>query len=327
MKILSPMAYGSGAFHVHKMLAENIPGYEVCGYNPYLTLFPPLLNSIGKDIAADIIHSNSDYGFFFKRKNKPLVLTFHGFVFDKETRQYSTTVQKFYHSTSLLYFTRKSLQAADSVTCVSKFTANMIHQVLGYDKPIRVIYNGINAEMFRPASSNNNGSIKVLFSGHPTRRKGADLLPEIARKLDKNIVIQYTSGIRDKPLTQVDLRLVNLGSIPFAGMPEVYQQADILLFPTVREGFGLVAAEAMACGLPVVATNCSSLPELVVHGKGGYLCELGNAADFAARINELANNLQLRRQMGDFNRERVEKRFRLDEMVKNYRELFEEVLG
>ena len=116
-------------------------------------------------------------------------------------------------------------------------------------------------------------------------------------------------------------------SAPYRHMPELYRQADLLLFPTVREGFGLAAAEAMACGLPVVATDCSSIPELVVHGKSGFLCPVGDAKQFAARINELAESADLRRQMGEYNRARVEEKFTLQRMINEYRELFEETLG
>ena len=110
-------------------------------------------------------------------------------------------------------------------------------------------------------------------------------------------------------------------------MPTVYQNADILLFPTVREGFGLAAAEAMSCGLPVVATDCSSLPELIDDGKGGFLCPLGDVDVFAEKINFLAENPQLRREMGEYNRTRVEKMFTLDRMVGEYQKLFDEVLS
>ena len=101
---------------------------------------------------------------------------------------------------------------------------------------------------------------------------------------------------------------------------------DILLMPTVREGFGLAVAEAMACGLPVVASDCSSIPELIDDGKGGYLCPIGDVDAFAEKINLLAESPTLRREMGEYNRTKVEKLFTLDRMVKNYQALFEEVL-
>ena len=65
----------------------------------------------------------------------------------------------------------------------------------------------------------------------------------------------------------------------------------------------------------------------MVDGKGGFLCPAGDAAQFAARINELAEAVTLRRQMGEYNRARVEERFTLQRMVSEYRELFEETLG
>lgn len=108
-------------------------------------------------------------------------------------------------------------------------------------------------------------------------------------------------------------------------MPEIYQDADILLFPTVREGFGLAAAEAMASGIPVVTTNCSALPELVHHGKGGYLCSIGNVDDYAKRINFLASSPEIRKKMGEYNRQRIEENFTLSIMINRYEKLFDTV--
>jgi len=139
--------------------------------------------------------------------------------------------------------------------------------------------------------------------------------------------IIYTSGLRASRMLADHSQLQCLKSVPYHKMPAVYQDADILLFPTVREGFGLAAAEAMSCGLPVVATDCSSLPELIDDGNGGFLCPLGDVDAFVEKIRLLAENPQLRREMGDYNRAKVEKMFTLDRMVRQYQELFEEVLS
>ena len=64
-----------------------------------------------------------------------------------------------------------------------------------------------------------------------------------------------------------------------------------------------------------------------IPGKGGYLCELGNVDDFARRINDLADSPQLRKKIGEFNRARIENKFTLTKMAKNYHSLFEEVLS
>lgn len=105
-------------------------------------------------------------------------------------------------------------------------------------------------------------------------------------------------------------------------MHRVYQNADILFFPTLWEGLGLAAIEAMSCGLPVVSIRCSALPEVVDHGKGGFLCEPNDTKEMLARVRELIANPHLRREMGEFNREKVLREFRLQQLLDSYTELF-----
>jgi glycosyltransferase involved in cell wall biosynthesis len=97
--------------------------------------------------------------------------------------------------------------------------------------------------------------------------------------------------------------------------------------PTVREGLCVSVLEAMACGLPVITSNCSSLPEQIDEGKGGFLCPVGDINAFVDKINLLAKSPGLRKEMGSYNREKVLKYFTLTRMVKAYRNLFEEILS
>ena len=327
MNICSPMARGNGAHVVHKILEKNLNGYAVCDYNPYWTFFPPALPFLCSDRNADIIHTTPDYGLFFHREDTPLIITFHNYMLDNFMQNYSSLAQRIHYKTDLNWFTKHSLNIAAIVTSVSKFTAELIKKKIGYTKKIRVIYNGVNAETFKPVKQISDGPVKVLFSGNLTQRKGAHLLPKIADKLNPGIVIQYTRGLRTNRSILNSPSLQDIGSVKYSEMPKLYQQADILLFPTVREGFSLAVLEAMASGLPVVATDCSSLPEQIIPDKGGSLCQLGNADDFARSINELADSPQLRREMGQFNRARIENEFTVEKMIKNYHSLFEEMLS
>lgn len=326
MKIYSPMPSGSGAYVVHKQLEKYIPEYTVCTYDPYLTVFPPSLFVLSNKIKANLIHTTPDYGIFFKKKNIPLVITFHGFVLDRFMRNCSTLVQYVHYQTDLRWLTIMSLRFASIVTAVSNFVADTVKNELNFTGTIRTIYNGIDTNLFVPAKEIGSSVIKVVFVGNQRKAKGIDLLPRIAERLNNGIVIQYTSGLRGSRQHFDSSNIINIGSFKHDDMPLVYQQADILVFPTFREGFGLAAAEAMACGLPVVATNCSSLPELVVNGKGGYLCEVGDVAKFAERINTLAESSRLRREMGEYNRCRIEQYFNIDNMIRSYCDLFEEIL-
>jgi len=325
--IISPLASGNGAFVVHKNLEALIPDYKVYPYHPYRTVLPLSLLPIGRKPKPTLIHTTPDYGLFHARKDVPLVLTFHNYVLDAFMQAYSSPLQNLHYQTDLKWFTKKSVSLASTITAVSQFTADLVSKEMALKKTIKVIYNGIDEATFRPKKKSAQKKIRVLFSGNLTERKGAQWLLPILDKLNNNIEIIYTAGLRGKGDLGFHSRLLNAGKVEYCDMPQLYQSADILLFPTVREGFGLAAAEAMACGLPVVATNCSSLPELVDEGKGGFLCGLGDVDDFAAKINLLADNEIVRREMGDYNRAKVEQMFTLSRMVAEYEELFERVLA
>ena len=320
------MATGNGAHVVHQMLEAGIPGYQVCSYNPWWTLAPPALSLLCRSARQDIVHSTPDYAIFNARRDAPLVITFHNYVLDAYMAGYSSPMQRLHYASGLKWFTEKACRRADVITAVSKYTAQLVTTELNPDRDIRVIYNGIDEQAFTPAETGQRPgkTIKVLFSGNLSRRKGVDLLPGILEQLNPGIELMYTTGLRCKQRLPEHPALTCVGQVPYSEMPELYRQADILLFPTVREGFGLAAAEAMACGLPVVATDCSSIPELVVDGKGGFLCQVGDTGQFAARINELAESASLRQQMGEYNRARVEEKFTLQRMLNEYRALFEE---
>jgi len=328
MKIYAPLARGNGAYVVHRMLADAIPGYHVCGYNPWWTLFPPALRFLCRSGATDIVHTTPDYAVFSKCRNTPLVLTFHNYVLDEFMSRYSTLPQRLHYRTDLKWFTRMSVRRADAITAVSRFTAELVDRELRPGTQIRVIYNGIDETRFIPQRTGSAGRVvRVLFSGNPTLRKGANLLPLIAQQLQPGIELLYTAGLRSGQRLPGGPVLRCVGSVPHDRMPELYNSVDMLLFPTVREGLSLAALEAMACGLPIITTDCASMPELVEHGRGGYLCPAGDAEAFSARINELAEAPLLRNEMGAFNRTRIEADFTRSRMIREYRDLFEEVAG
>ena len=324
MRILSPIVRGSGAVVVHKMLETALPGYRVCTYSPKLEYMPILMRGLCKG-AADLIHTGPDYGVFFARHQLPLVVTFHNYVLDPFMRAYSTPLQNLHYATDLRLFTRLALRRAQAITAVSHFTADLVRNDLGFAGKITVIPNGIDTMRFFPARSKRSDRVvRVLFSGNPTRRKGGHWLQKIAAHLDRNVRLIITGGLRGgQDLKEAGGRLEWMTSVPHESMPELYRNVDILLLPTVREGMSLAVLEAMASGLSVVATDCSSMPELIIDGKGGFLCRLGDVVDFAKRINQLADSVLLRRDMKEFNRSRVEQYFTAQKMVSSYCDFFD----
>ena len=320
------MPTGSGAIVVHSHLENNLTNYSISPFSPKYEYLPFLMRQFS-DKNADIVHTTPDYGFFHARKNQKLVVTLHNYVLDQAMIPYSSLIQRIHYKTDLRLFTKLSLEKAHTVTAVSQFVADKTKEDLGFKGEIKVIPNGVDEQLFVPEKiqSYTKKRIKVLFSGNLTKRKGAQWLMPILEKLNPNIDIVYTEGLRGGYRLPNHSRLQCLGSIPHHKMPEAYQKADILLFPTVREGFGLAAAEAMACGLPVVTTDCSALPEVVHHDKGGYLCPIGGIDEFAKRINYLASSVEMRKEMGLYNRQLIEDKFTLSQMVGTYESLFKNI--
>lgn len=326
MNIVSSLPSGSGASIVHSMLQQNISGYRVNYYSPKYEYFPVALTRF-RDSSADLVHCLPDHAVFLAHRQQKLVVTFQNYVLDRFMWKYSTWPQRIHYHTDLLYFTKRALARSDVVTSVSTFTANLVKEELGYDQDIQVIYNGVDPDAFTPPSqTRKDNKIIVAFSGNPTVRKGAYLLPEICARLDKNIDIVCTMGLRNRgSLPSADnLKVVN--RIPNDRMKEFYNAADILLMPTVREGLPLAVLEAMSCGLPIVASDSSSLPELVVDGLGGYLCSIDDAQEFSNKINRLARDFNERKLMGEYNRQRISEKFTVRRMVSAYVALFEKLL-
>lgn len=326
-RILAAVPAGSGAAVIHRALKDALPGYSLATYPPRWEYFPPLLGRL-REPAADLVHAPPDHAAFVCPRRTPLVITFHNYLLDRAMRPYSSAVQRLHYAADLQLYTRMALRRAAAVTAVSTFTAQLVREDLRFAGPIEVIPNGVDVARFCPAERlARNGPLRVLFSGNLTRRKGADLLPKIARLAGPDVEIHYTTGARAGVADPRWAGLHPVGRVLHEEMPALYRQFDVLLFPTVREGFGLAVTEAMATGLPVVASNSSTMPELIENEVGGLLCPLREPEAYAAALRRLAADRELGRRMGAHNRRVVEQRYTVERMVAGYRALFERVLG
>ena len=159
-----------------------------------------------------------------------------------------------------------------------------------------------------------------------------DVWGEVARACPEARLVIVGSGPLRQQLEQRVTALGGAGRIVFTGyVPErdkvdYYRLADVLLFPSALEGFGFTVAEAMACGLPVVASNRGSIPELVVDGEGGFLVDPERPADFVAGTVGLLRDALLRAKLGAANVERAQRRFRWERCAADTAAIYEEVL-
>ena len=129
-----------------------------------------------------------------------------------------------------------------------------------------------------------------------------------------------------QPLSRIVPWVVSAGL--HAGLIGLYQGADLLAFPSVwHEPFGIPIVEAMACGLPVVATRGGGVPEIIEDGETGILVERGDAAALAQGIIRLLGDDALRARMGRAGRRRAVERFSWETVAENLLACYERVLG
>jgi glycosyltransferase involved in cell wall biosynthesis len=176
----------------------------------------------------------------------------------------------------------------------------------------------------------------VLFLGGLKPRKNLFLLLDAWRRVAARHpaarLVVAGGGDLLEPLRRRVRRLGLAGHVVFTGyVPESdkvdhFNLGDVFLFPSAMEGFGLAVAEAMSVGLPVVASDRGSLPELVVDGEGGFLCPPEQAEAFAERLLLLLGDAGLREKFGRANRERVDRLFRWSRCVDETRRVYEEAM-
>lgn len=290
-------------------------------YLPWLVPAPP------KPQWANITHINSWLVPKFIPRELPVVATVHLCVQDPIIRPYKSLVQHLYHKLWVTPIEQYVLNHAKAVTSVSLYTKNKVQNIFNINN-VELIYNGIDVEKFKyKKSTSKNDTFKLLFAGTNSIRKGFDLLPLIMEELGCEYELVFTSNHPDS----VNHLPTNMKAIPYcksqAEMLDLYHSVDALIFPSRLEGFGLVVAEAMACGLPVVIADSSALTELVDHGTTGFLCERDNVDDFVQTIRNLKKHPELCIDVGKRAQDIAITRFNKDDMVEKYIDLYTRVLN
>lgn len=290
--------------------------------------FPPLLHlALRGDWAgpARLVHSGSRAGFALRADGRPLVVTVHHLVADPAYRPYTRPTQRLFHRLERIY-DGLSIARADTVACVSTYTRDRVAEIYGR-QDAQVVHNGIDTTAFRPLPQEGppRHLFRLLFVGNCTRRKGADLLSPLMARLGPGYELWVTGGQRRAEVPLEGPAITLLGQLSRQELVQAYNRCHVLVFPSRLEGFGLAVAEAMACGLPVVTTRRSSLPELVVDQAGGYLCPVDDVVALAEAVRELAADPTRRQEMGIWNRERAETLFSFEVMAHRYRALYAEL--
>lgn len=322
---------GTDKFTEQLVAALNQRGFQAAiTWLPHHAEYLPWLVPVPeKPDWANIAHVNTWLHPRFYPKNTPMIATLHHCVQDKNFLPYKTFAQKIYHQFWITPIEKHCLNVANLITTDSQYTAQCAKDIFGID-PAHVIYIGIDSETFHPnglvKSVNKNEPLRLIFVGTNSTRKGFDLLPKIMQQLGDDFQLFYTSNAEQyEPLPKNMIQLPPQKTAQ--DLAKAYRTMDALVFPSRLEGFGLVVAEAMASGLPVVITNGSALTELVKHGETGFLCEKDNIDNFVQTIRDLKEYPELYIEVGKRARDIATTRFSIDEMVNQYIDFYAGLLN
>ena len=312
-----------------------------------LDAFQRNLAMVGAAAAPDIVHCHTWYSHLAGVIARPvtgakLVLTTHSLEPHRPWKV--EQLGNAYHATT--WIERTAYQNADGVVAVSKAMKADVQSLYGVaPRRVRVIHNGIDPDEYRPRHDPDTlirlgvqpELPTVLFVGRITRQKGILHLVRALRHLDPHLQVVLCAGapdtkeIGEEMTTLVEqarhdagVRIVWISEmLPKADTIALYSHADVFVCPSVYEPFGIINLEAMACETPVVAAAVGGIPEIVQHGKTGWLvrfaaqgsssAEPKKPAEYqralATAINGLMSDPARRHKMGKAARARVLEHF------------------
>lgn len=209
---------------------------------------------------------------------------------------------------------------------------------------VKVIYNGIDIRRYSKQRENN--TVKMALNIEPSTqiigtvaRLAAekdqftllDTFSKVAGKIDNTKLIIVGDGPLRKELTDYANGLGISDKVLFLGfrenIPDIINIFDVFVLSSLMEGVSLTLLEAMASELPIVATNVGGNPEVVIDGVTGFLVPPKEPEKTAEAIAKILQNPELAQKMGGAGRKRVEEKFSLERMVREYGELYEECLA
>lgn len=205
--------------------------------------------------------------------------------------QWAVTMTGLYDSKAKLQRKDDELALADKIYVASSFTRRTLEMYPGALAPIEVIPYG-----FPPVNENRvyadckGRKIRVLFVGGLSQQKGISYFFEALQGMEGRIeaTVVGRGRVEECPALQEALARVNyIPSLPHEEVLRLMATQDLLIFPSLFEGFGLVVTEAMSQGTPVITTDRTCGPDIITHGVDGWIVKAGTAAPIKNLLEEL----------------------------------------
>jgi len=186
------------------------------------------------------------------------------------------------------------------IVTASTFTRDSLSEYPGVLPPVEVVPYGAPA-VLGSRRRRRPGSLRVLFVGGLSQRKGVSYFFEAVQQMGSAVDVTVV-GLKGGESSALDRALAGVSWIPSAPhgqVLELMRGADVLVFPSLFEGFGLVLTEALSQGLPIIATANTAAPDLITDGVEGWIVPIRSASAIRERLEILADDLELAEAMSE----------------------------
>jgi L-malate glycosyltransferase len=321
--------------HFHQAAVVQYPLFD---HSPYTLSLAVKMLEVFETESLDILHvhyaiPHSVSAMLARQmaapRRLPFITTLHG-----------TDITLVGNNPNFLPITRFSIEQSDGVTSISEYLYRETLKEFGIKRPIEVIPNFVNCDLYTRKldpqlraewAPNAEPILMHLSNFRPVKRilDAIEIFALVREKMPARLVMIGDGPDREPAEALARTRGVEKDVLFLGkqnGIKEKLGQADLFLLPSQLESFGLAALEAMACEVPVIATNAGGVPEVVEHGVDGYLVEPGDVSMAAKYAIELLSRADRGREMGVRARADAKRRFCANDVIPMYERYYERVL-
>lgn len=328
-----------GKFHKNIFYHEvEVNDYYVFKYPPYDLSLASKMAQVAKMQKLDLLHvhyavPHAVCAFLAKEMagcDLKVITTLHG-----------TDITVLGQDESLSDLIRLAIERSDAVTAVSQDLIRETRELLAIEKPIDLAYNFVDKRVYYPRDvamlrkdyvRPDEKLLLHISNFRPVKRIGdvVDIFAKVNDEMPAKLLFVGEGPELSKTICKV--REMGLTErVIFAGkqddVAQVISLADVMLLPSEKESFGLVALEAMACGVPTVGSSAGGIPELITHGTTGFLAPIGDTELMAEYVLRLLQNRPLYERMSAACLERARTAFCNDLITAQYEQIYYRVLN
>jgi N-acetyl-alpha-D-glucosaminyl L-malate synthase BshA len=333
-----PIRMNTADPHIHFHEVE-VASYPLFDHPPYTLALATKMLEVFEAESLDVLHVHyaipHSVSAMLARsmaepRRLPFVTTLHG-----------TDITLVGSNRSYLPITKFSIEKSDGVTAISDYLLKQTIKEFDIKRPIEVIPNFVNCDLYTRIPNeeqraqwapNGEPILMHLSNFRPVKRitDAVEIFAIVRAKMPAKLVLIGDGPDRGAAEYLVRKKRLQKDVFFLGKQNSVYEKlssADLFLLPSQLESFGLAALEAMACEVPVVATNVGGIPEVVTHGVDGYLVEPGDVKAAGQYALDILSRADRGREMGHLARKNAKARFCANDVIPQYERYYQRVLA